>query len=403
MSRNLLIFSGSRSKIARMFAHAALVWIFVAAVMGVYLRWQAWGKPPIEFAYRFLTHGHSHVMFLGWAFNALLAGLIRAFLPRVISMVYYQIMLILQVAIAGMAVSFPLQGYKIISIALSSLHLFFAAWLILRLWSDSRAQGPALAAFRWAVVFLFLSALGPFALAYVSAQGEEGTVWYQLAVYFYLHFQYNGWMIMALLALLLEKMPLKGEANTQAVHLIATGALLGYALSALWTEPPWIVYVIAVVGAVLQIMGTLRLGGGWYRSYNWRSVWKRRWAYRFAGMALMAFGLKLLLQLSAIIPSVGEFLFLHRNLLIAYFHLVFIGVVTMLLFAIFLERMWIPQDKTLSIAWWLFSGGFVLTEILLVLPGSFLLPLLICAIAMAAGLFWITRQTIYVEDNQTVY
>lgn len=386
-----------------MFAHAALVWIFVAAVMGVYLRWQAWGKPPIEFAYRFLTHGHSHVMFLGWAFNALLAGLIRAFLPRVISMVYYQIMLILQVAIAGMAVSFPLQGYKIISIALSSLHLFFAAWLILRLWSDSRAQGPALAAFRWAVVFLFLSALGPFALAYVSAQGEEGTVWYQLAVYFYLHFQYNGWMIMALLALLLEKMPLKGEANTQAVHLIATGALLGYALSALWTEPPWIVYVIAVVGAVLQIMGTLRLGGGWYRSYNWRSVWKRRWAYRFAGMALMAFGLKLLLQLSAIIPSVGEFLFLHRNLLIAYFHLVFIGVVTMLLFAIFLERMWIPQDKTLSIAWWLFSGGFVLTEILLVLPGSFLLPLLICAIAMAAGLFWITRQTIYVEDNQTVY
>ena len=390
--------SVSRDIPVRFFAQAALFWLVVAAFMGVYLRWQVWGKVPVEFSLRSLTHGHSHVMFLGWAFNALLAGLIRYFLPRVVSVIYYQIGVILQVAVAGMAVSFPLQGYKLVSIAFTTLHLFFAAVLIGRLWKDCRTKGPALAAFRWAVFFLFLSALGPFGLAFLAFQQMSDTIWYNLAVYFYLHFQYSGWMVFALLAILLGKMPLSGKSYTRAVHLLATGTLAGYALNTLWAGPSVAVNILAALGALMQLAAIFQLGQAWMQTYRLREVWKRTWSYRFAGIAVAAFGLKLLLQLGGAIPGVGDLLFEQRNWLIAYFHMVFIGVVSMLLLAVFLEKMWIPRDSSLGAAWWIFTIGFVLTEVLLILPVDNLLGLLVCAVGMALSLFWVARQTIYAPE-----
>lgn len=101
----------SRDRLARWFAQTALIWLLVAALMGVWLRWQAWGAPPLVFNFRFLTHAHSHLMFLGWVYNALAALLIVGFLPGQPGRVYVWLWAGLQAGLLGMAVFFPLQGY----------------------------------------------------------------------------------------------------------------------------------------------------------------------------------------------------------------------------------------------------------------------------------------------------
>ncbi len=379
--------TASRDLVARLYARSALAWLLLAALMGVWLRWQQWGQPPVQFSFRFLTHAHSHLMFLGWVFNALVAGLTGSFLPESVRRMYGRFWWGLQVCLAGMALSFPVQGYGPVSIAFSTVHMALAAWLVVRILLDAGGGGNAHIALRWAVFFLFLSSVGPFALGFVMAKGLQATIWYNLAVYFYLHFQYNGWMVFALLAILLRKTGLEDPPVRGSVRLLAAGCLAGFAISTLWTQPPPIVYAVAALGAGLQVWGSIGLlfAG---RRLAWSSFWHNRWAFRLAGLALCAFCLKLILQVLASLPGLGAMVFLNRNWLIAYFHLVFIGVISLLLAAIFMEQTWLPRSRN-GIRWWLLIGGFLGTELILALPQAPAGALLAAAVMMLLGLLWV--------------
>ncbi|TNE54395.1 MAG: hypothetical protein EP344_14245 [Bacteroidetes bacterium] len=380
-----------RERLALQFAQAALFWLLVAALMGVWLRWQAWGSPPVGFPYRFLTHAHSHVMFLGWAFNGLIAVLVWYFLPERVPVLYSRLWLWLQVGVLGMALSFPLQGYKAVSITFSTLHMVLAGWLAVRLWRDAAQAGPATYAFRWAVVFLFLSAIGPFALAYTIVHQLQDTHWYQLAVYYYLHFQYNGWMVLALFAVFLRLFPLSGNWVVRALHLFAIGVLLGFAVSTLWTSPPWPVFLLAALGGLLQL-SLVPVLIGWFTQGNGNNTAGLLWRNRLLLVAGASICTKLCLQLLVIWPAVGTAVFINRNWLIAYFHLVFIGVVTCSLLAVFLTRGWVPEHRQMAPAWWGLVPAFVLSELLLVLPGVHIAGLFAGALAMFASVLWIGWQ-----------
>lgn len=387
----------SRDRLARWFAQTALIWLLVAALMGVWLRWQAWGAPPLVFNFRFLTHAHSHLMFLGWVYNALAALLIVGFLPGQPGRVYVWLWAGLQAGLLGMAVFFPLQGYAAGSITFSTLHMALAGWLGLRLWLDAGKPGFAFTALRWSIVFLLVSSLGPFALGYVMAKGGQATIWYNLAIYFYLHFQYNGWMLFALLAILLRHLPETDGRIGPAIHLLAGGCAATYAVSALWTDPPLPVYLLAGAGVVLQLRGALMLMRVW-QAVSWATAWPQTWSRRFAALAFYSFLLKLAVQTQALWPGLGRMVFLNRNWLIGYFHLVFIGVITAALIAVFIQKNWLPTGKQSGPGWWLLVGGYVCTELVLALPGASPAALLGAALAMLAGLVWVVganRQWIF--------
>lgn len=378
----------SRDRLARWFAQTALIWLLVAALMGVWLRWQSWGAPPLVFNFRFLTHAHSHLMFLGWVYNALAALLIAAFLTAQPGRVYVWLWAGLQAGLLGMAVFFPLQGYAAGSISFSTLHMALAGWLGLRLWLDAGKSGLAFTALRWSIVFLIVSSLGPFALGYVMAKGGQATIWYNLAIYFYLHFQYNGWMLFALLAILLRHLPGNDGRIGQAVHLLAGGCVATYAVSTLWTDPPLPVYLLAGAGVILQWWSALVLIRVW-RFVPWATVWPQAWSHRFAALAFYSFLLKLAVQTLALWPGLGRMVFLNRNWLIGYFHLVFIGVITSALITMFIHKNWLPNGKRTAPGWWLLIGGYVCTELVLALPGASSAALFWAALAMLAGLMWI--------------
>ena len=96
--------------------------------------------------------------------------------------------------------SFPLL-YK--NILHGHSHFALGGWLL-----------PTSHAFlRWAFIYAILSGIGPFATGPLIALGLRDTTLYFDAIYFYLHFQYNGFFAFMVLAYLYAKREKTGKTT----------------------------------------------------------------------------------------------------------------------------------------------------------------------------------------------
>lgn len=340
----------------------ALGWLAVTALLGTLLRAFPW--LPTEFLpYRHWLHAHSHLALLGWVFNACFALAVVHFLPMTVAREQGRLYLVLQVAVLGMLLSFPVQGYGTVSIAFSTLHLGAAAFFAWRLWHQARVPTFVLWPLRLALLWLVLSGLGPLALGPLAAADLREHPAYSLAIYFYLHGLYNGWFVFFLLALglrLSSSTPTLPRVRSACLWLGA-GTVLTLAQSALWLDPPGWVYALAALGGLAQWIGLAYLAG------SVRQAWRH--AKGLAGslvrFALGAFALKLLLQLLAALPVCSAWVN-HRFVVIAFLHLVFLGMMTPALLAAGLLRGWLPDTRLTRGAVALLLSGFVVSEILLI-------------------------------------
>jgi hypothetical protein len=309
------------------------LWLLIATALGVLLR--AWPvvSMPSGWQYRFFLHAHSHLQLLGFVFNLLYAGLLAThWRDEAERPLHRGIFWGLQLANFGMLFFFPIQGYAAGSIAFSTLHLALTVWLGVRFFR-SAAAGAGAGWLTWAFVFMLLSALGPFALGYFKAQHLEAHPGYSLSIYFYLHFQYNGWFTFACIGLALSWAARHGadvpaRVSRRALVLMVASCLPGYSLSALWTHPPVLVYASGFLAAALQLVALAPL----------RRLALAIWPLVPAGLprllwrlAAIAFVLKLALQLASAFPVVADWTYADRNVVIAYLHLVLIGVISFFL------------------------------------------------------------------------
>lgn len=347
-------------------------WVFfaIATAIGVLLRMQAfWPIPGLSYA--FVLHAHSHTAFLGWVYNAFFALALRFFVWPQEWDRFARLFLVTQVATVGMLVTFPFQGYGRESIVFSSLHVVCSAVFAWKLLRSNRAVAEARFALAWAFAFMFLSAAGPIALGPMAAMGMRGTPWYSMAIYFYLHFQYNGWFVFFLLAVLWQwrrQSNVVSDAGAKmakrSVHWLAAGCLLTLALSALWMDPPAWVFGVGLAGALLQGVGCI---------YLWRTLRAsaRRFDERIAGwlgsVAVAAFLLKVVLQFLAGWPALAG-LAVQRMVVIGFLHLVFLAVVTPALLATAVECGWIRLRRAGVAGLALLSVGSIATEVILFLP-----------------------------------
>ena len=102
-----------------------LINFFIAAVMGLTLRFSF--IDSIDINYRFLTHAHSHVAMLGWVYLMLYVLFVHYFVPEKLK-VFNRLFWLTEVAVIGMMLTFPFQGYAAISITFSTLHIFMSFW-----------------------------------------------------------------------------------------------------------------------------------------------------------------------------------------------------------------------------------------------------------------------------------
>ncbi|HET7538025.1 MAG TPA: hypothetical protein VFJ90_16310, partial [Candidatus Didemnitutus sp.] len=344
-----------------------MAWLFfaAAAVLGVILRVQM-VRPIGNINYSYLLHAHSHVAFLGWIFNAFFALSLRFFVGPDAAPGFRGLFWLLQVAVFGMLVSYPLQGYAAWSISFSTLHMIGSGVFAWKLWKSDRV-GPAAGGYlRVGLAFMLISGLGPLTLGPLAALGLRDSPGYTLAIYFYLHCQYNGWFMFFLQAVLLQHLEERGQVI--ATHLVrralawsAAGCVLTFALSTLWTGPAAWVRWIALAGGAAQVIGFGYFVAGLrpvtrYFASSWKNA-----SVRLLTLAVGAYLLKLLLQYCGALPGFAG-LVNNRFVVIGFIHLIFLGIVTPLLVAWAIELGWIAWNRWVKLGLALYLGGALITE-----------------------------------------
>ncbi|KAA9325680.1 hypothetical protein [Adhaeribacter soli] len=359
--------------------------LLVVALLGLFLRWQ-FVHPKEGVNFKYFLHAHSHVALLGWLFSAFFIAFLPSYLPENLyrKKIYSWLFWLAQASVLGMLISFPMQGYALFSITFSTLHILFSYAFIYQLLKDCKhselvktQHAFSFKFFKAALFFLGLSSLGPWAMGPIMASGNSFTNVYYNAIYFYLHFQYNGWFSFAALGLffwLLEHyhIPFNRQKATLFFRLFFWACLPAYLLSVLWTRPDSLVYVIAGFSALVQVVALLIFGrvslAFWPQLYAKLNAWSRSLLL----LSFTAFALKILMQVVSAIPYFAELTYKLRHLIIGYLHLVLIGFISLFLFGWFLQMRWISlKNRIAKIGLVVFLLAFILTEGLLFFQGIF--------------------------------
>jgi hypothetical protein len=264
-----------------------------------------------------------------------------------------------------------MQGYGAVSISLSVLHTaaiyLFCFWL----WQDFKKVQPSVSVLcaKLSLISFIISSLGPFALGALIANGLGHSKWYSFAVYYYLHFQYNGVFIFGVLSLffkLLEdkRVQLNFLPAQKASWLLFISLFPGYFLSTLWAEPGLPFNIIGFIGAIFQLLALFYF----IKSMNRNDLENLSPAARSLMMlAFSAFCIKSFLQLISPHPIIARLSFNVRPFTIAYLHLVLLGVVTFFLVAWYYEKEFIRLKSRFVFNMMLF--GFIGTELMMVASG----------------------------------
>ncbi|CAG7641588.1 hypothetical protein PAESOLCIP111_04248 [Paenibacillus solanacearum] len=358
----------------------------VTAVTGVVMRSAAYVPLPEGIVYGHLVHAHSHLAFLGWVYMALFVLFMVHFLHDTArNSVQLKVLFALtQLAIAGMFVSFSLQGYAIFSIGFSTLHIVLSygfaifVWKSLRRQAGGNARSPLSYMFvKGSLVCLAVSSIGPWMLAVLSANHLSGTDGADAAIYFYLHFQYNGWFTLGLLAVLLRILETRNVRYPERVvklfyRMYVWSLPPSFLVSVLWikTDPVW--YAAAGIGAVLQWAAIVLLLAILNRLRASFASLFRGWGSINFHLAFAALLLKASMEVGAVVPGLTAWIFESRSIVIGYLHLVLLGFVSMLCLSFFLQLGWLDdRGKVQRAGYALFLGGFMLNELLLFMQGLF--------------------------------
>lgn len=351
----------------------SLGYFIIAAILGVVLR--SFHSIEIPVTYKFIVHTHSHIALLGWVYMGLTTLLYKLFLEKQeVAFKYRRIFWFTQFTLVGMLLSFPFQGYALFSIIFSTLFLFASYWFtgfFMRYVPASYKKTDSYKCVKFALWYMVLSSFGPWTLgAIMNTLGAE-SIWYRLSIYFYLHFQYNGWMILGLLGVfiyILERNDIEIPKVTfnRFFWWINLGIALSFSLSTLWTKPHILLYVIGGLGAILQIMafGILILLCIRNKEKLFQILTPLQKNLLLTVAALI--GIKILLQLLTAFPYFANLAASITDFTIGYLHWTFLGVVTvgLLLFLDYLKLLQLSRW-----AYYLYLLGFLLTEILIFTKG----------------------------------
>jgi len=327
-------------RIASTLWRIAFVFLIVSGSIGLLMRLQFF-NPIGNFNYQFLLHAHSHVVLLGWVFNALVAGLHWMLFKEETSRRQVLLYGLFQVSILGMLFSFPIVGYAAVSVIFSTLHIVLSYIWVVSIWKRTKTIGGIAGEFvRWALFYLLISTIGPFSLGPIIATGGAGSNLYFMAIYFYLHFLYNGAFIFCLLGMFFWFLREKGflidsVKARRMLQLLNIQCVSGIMLSALWTQPHPLVYVIGAFAGVVQIVALILLVA--IVNPVWKTFLEKisRPAAFLIKLSFFGLVLKIVLQAISALPVVADLAYDVRNYTIGYLHLVFLGVITPFLFAWF--------------------------------------------------------------------
>lgn len=372
----------------------SLLNLLIVALIGLLMRY----KIGFEFPYldqKHLQHSHSHFAFSGWITHTLMVLMIVFFENRTKKIVlrqtqddrgekkieyrffkkYNSLLTANLICAYGMLVFFIIQGYGLFSIIFSTSSIVVSCVFAYYFVKDLKLISDEVLAKNWfkaALFFNVISSLGTFALAYMMVTKNIHQNEYLASIYYYLHFQYNGWFFFSCMGLLFSFLNLKSSENLffkKTFWLFFASCIPAYFLSTLWLDLPIWIYLIIVIAAFIQVYT-------WFRFLIIIVKTKReflenfpfflRYILLFVGFAL---SVKFLLQLGSTIPVLSKLAFGFRPIVIAYLHLVLLAIISLfLLFYIYANHL-IQFNNQIKRGVIIFSIGVLLNEIILAIQG----------------------------------
>jgi len=222
-----------------------------------------------------------------------------------------------------------------------------------------------------ALWFMVLSSIGPWSLGFIMNTLGPQSVWYRLSIYFYLHFQYNGWMMLALFGLLLyileqNRLTLSDKTFKKFFWSIILGILLSFFLSTLFAHPPILMNVLGGLGGLLQLVAFGVLLKIFVELNKKPSIGFSSFQRGLLKILALFIIIKMLLQLVTAIPYFANLAATLLDFTIGYLHWTFLGVVTvgLFLFLDYFKLMHIPKK-----AYAVYLIGFFVTETLIFYKG----------------------------------
>lgn len=326
--------------------------------------------PIANLNYNHILQAHSHFAFSGWMFLSL-AFLIVTNKDRILPRFRNLFDLCLIVSF-GMLIVFSIQGYKLIPILLSTIFIFitwrFAYLTLKEPGVIDRFSGIPYLFVAGAVFCLIISAIGPFVLGTLMSSKEKYLALYQSSIYFYMHFQMNGWMLLAALALAFNRyIPGTQRKNRRLKNLslvFIIGTIPGFLIFVLPNVNEFYLNVISLFFCSIHLLAWLGIIS---------SCAKLR--IRFPGLVIAAgwaITLKLVLQVLVSIPAIGEWVFVTRNLIVAYIHLLTLGCIMPFIMNEFIQRGFIKNINQTRIL-----NGFFLVTVSLYLFLLFIQPFML--------------------------
>ena len=350
--------------------------MFVAA-LGLILRYKiAYSLPFLD--QKYILHSHSHFAFSGWITQTLMILMIfylSKTLGKEISNRYRWLLYANLISSYGMMISFIIQGYGLYSISFSTLNIFAFYAFAVYFWLDLnriKEKSTSILWFKAALIFGVISSIGAFNLAYMMANKMSNQNVYLTSIYFFLHFQYNGWFLFAGMGLLNDKLEIiTGERKKlyRAFQLFCFACIPAYFLSILWMEFISTIYILLVAAVIAQLAAWIIILKVYYKS---RSLIRQKITHYgkiLLILSALAFTIKLILQSGSIHPELSHISYGFRPIIIGYLHLVLLGVTSIFILGYIVSFELIIINKQLITGIFIFVFGVVINELLLLVQG----------------------------------
>lgn len=365
------------SNFSQKWLRIALINLNIVAFLGIILRYKiAFSFPFVD--QKHLLHSHSHFAFNGWISQALIVLMIEYLFKSGLKNVYqkYKWVIITNLITAyGMLISFAIQGYGVFSIIFSTSSIILSFIFGIIYWKDLNRLISGIEAQRWlkaAIIFNMVSSLGAFGLSVMMINHVVQEKWYLASVYFFLHFQYNGWFFFALMGLIVGFLfnDVVEKKLLLVFRLFVFACPAAYFLSALWLPIPVWIYIVVIISAIVQCLGWiffLKI------LLKYRNISKEKVSMpsrRILIIAAFALSIKLVLQLGSVYPPLSKLAFGYRPIVIGYLHLVLLGVISLGILGYLFATKLVRTNNTSYAGIAIFMFGLFLNELFLMLQGG---------------------------------
>jgi len=349
------------------YINVTLILFLITSIFSLILRYIPLADGDLEWNYQHILQTHSHLAFLGWVFNCIFLLIAHQY-PNIFKkskiLSFDLLFIIFQISILFISIGLMIWGYKVLAITFLSIHSLFTIIFAVKFfkYSDKNLVGTYI--LKLALILMGLSYIGTLALGPLSANGLKGSNYYNSAIYFYMHFQYNGFFLLAVVGLLLnfcKNINIDIVISKNQINLFLLSIILTYSISLLFAKISWIISLLAVLSSLLQIYLFLDI---YIKNKNSLKIRFQDSQSKFIiQLVLFLFIIKLLAQLFS--PFIPDSVSSNRNMIIVFLHLNFLGIISpMLLYFIdvYFVRSVIFRNFILA-----FIVAFILNEISLVL------------------------------------